>query len=813
MQKSLIHIIIFLCLAQILHAQEDDGVVALSLPIRNSLKFNRYAINPTFSFVRESNKYLTFTNKREWVQFENAPQTYLFSYSGRFAENTGVGIGFFQQNYGVLTTFGGVINYAYNVVLNRDSNLTLGLNVGVYKSGIDEGSVVTNFPDPSLQNIPSNLIATINPGINYGTTFLDFGVSLNNIVAYNIKTSQIIEENPEQSIQAHAMYTGFVDSRGFFDGSKFSGLVRSEFKKDETVLSGIMMLTTSKGIWGQAGYNTLYGVSAGIGLNITNEIAIEYNYEKEIGDMSTFGNSHEFTLAYKFKKKERYIYSDDNDDEGALISPSKKSKNTSAKRNTPEVKVDREAIAKEKAEAKAEALAKLEEKKEQRVKTVEENKDTQAKADEEAAKIKLAQEEAAQAKAEEEAKTKLAQEAAAQAKADEEAKAKLAQEAAAQAKADEEAKAKLAQEVASQAKADEEAKIKLAQEAAAQAKADKEARIKLLQEEARAKADAEYARIKLAQAKEKAEKEALAKQQKLDAASANVPKDDASIAISNLTKSATDAKLKQEELITKLNETVASREKELQELKRENDLSEQGIYTAPKPFKSISGENAALESLKNQIDDVIIAQDEKIKELENLYNERLENVSNGQGSENVVYLNEINALKEAQSETKTVKADLESQLETIQEATEYERKRRIKRAAYDNEEDRYNKDKAALNIIKQTTPPATVPLKESDFDFGEDRGDNIEIIKGVRNVESGYYIVIAVHSDMAKRDEFLTKAVAAGQKDINFFYDAASSKYYIYYQKFDSIGEASGAMSSKGSTPYNSKSSMIKIEN
>ena len=219
MVKRLLYIVIFFCFVQMLHAQQEDGVVAFTLPVRNSLKFNKYAINPTFSFVREQNKYLSFTNKREWVQFENAPQTYLFSYSGRLAENTGVGIGLFQQNYGVLTTFGGVINYAYNAVLDRDSNLTFGMNLGFYKSGVNEGNVITNFSDPSLQNIPSNMLITLNPGINYGTTFFDFGVSLNNIVTYNLKTSQILEENPEQSIQGHIMYTGYVDNRGFFDKS------------------------------------------------------------------------------------------------------------------------------------------------------------------------------------------------------------------------------------------------------------------------------------------------------------------------------------------------------------------------------------------------------------------------------------------------------------------------------------------------------------------------------------------------------------------------------------------------------------------
>ena len=90
MKKILLFITLFYWTSQILYSQNEvaeDGVVSFSLPIRNSLKFNKYAINPTFSFVREQGSHLSFYNKRQWVQFDDAPQTYLFSYSGRFREN------------------------------------------------------------------------------------------------------------------------------------------------------------------------------------------------------------------------------------------------------------------------------------------------------------------------------------------------------------------------------------------------------------------------------------------------------------------------------------------------------------------------------------------------------------------------------------------------------------------------------------------------------------------------------------------------------------------------------------------------------
>ena len=69
-----------------------------------------------------------------------------------------------------------------------------------------------------------------------------------------------------------------------------------------------------------------------------------------------------------------------------------------------------------------------------------------------------------------------------------------------------------------------------------------------------------------------------------------------------------------------------------------------------------------------------------------------------------------------------------------------------------------------------------------------------------------------MHSDVKKRDEFLTSAISAGQANIDFFYDVNSSKYFIYYETFDNIETAKKAMLSGVRKPYNSKMSIVKIE-
>jgi len=893
MKAYLLIIAIFLCSTQFSFSQED-GVVSLAIPVRSSLKFNRYLTQPTFSFVREQNTYINITNKREWVQFENAPQTYLINYTGRYSENIGVGIGLFQQNYGVLTTFGGILNFAYNARLQADSNLTFGLNLGFYKSNINEGNVVINQADPSLDNIPKNMVLSVSPGINYGLVFFDFGLSVNNLVQYNIKTSELIKEDPQQSIQAHVMYTGYMYSRGFFDESKFSALLRSEFKKDQTIFSGIAMLTVPKGIWAQVGYNTVYGFTGGVGLNVTKQISVEYNYEKAMGDLATFGSSHEFTLAYKFQTRNRYHYSGDDREEALLIKDQKRKPAVSNKpvlsseeraqlaeqkameraaaqeeaRLAAEARALERAEAKERArlegEAKAQALAEA-----QAAAQATNTDATQAQAEKEAEEqARLAAEQAAQLEAEEQAR--LAAEQAAQQKAEEQARlaaeraaqleaeeqARLAAEHAAQLKAEEQARlaaeraaqleaeraaqleaeeqARLAAERAAQLEAEEQARLaaeqaaqleaeeqaRLAAEQAAQLEAEEQARLaaeqaaQLAAEQAAQLEAEEQARLAAEQAAQlEAEEQArLAAEQAAQANLEIAQKDDLAKSMYALTEETKEDKAKQEELLIRLNEVLIIKEKDLKDLKEENDLSEQGIYMEPKPFKSITAENRAMEAIKSELEATINKRNQTISELENLYNQRIKKGSNRNDATSQYYLETIQNLKAEQVESERMRASIVSTLETVKVATEVERKRRIKRALYDNEKDRFNKDMAALERIKQNTPLSPVPLSVEDFNFGEEQSGNVQILKGVQNVDNGYYMIIAVHENINDRDEFLEKVVASGQSDVNFFFDVNSSKYYIYYQKFDYVEEAMRALDSKGNKPYNEKMSVVKIE-
>ncbi len=845
------------CFVQVIgYSQVEDGVVALNIPARNSLMFNRFVAQPTFSFVREQNKYITITNKRELLGIQDAPHTYFFNYSGRIKENIGAGIGVYQQNYGVLTTFGGIVNFAYNIRAQEDSNFTFGLNIGAYKSGLNSGKVVTNFDDPALNNIPSNFLLTINPGFNYGTGFMDFGISLNNIVTYNFNASGLVEDNRNQGILGHLMYTGYFDGYGFFGESRFSALARSEFQKEATILSGVMMLTVPTGIWAQVGYNTMYGASGGLGINLTKQFAVEYNYEKAFVGFTDLGASHEITLAYKFKNTNYYEYSRDDDLAGLFTSEKKRTK--------------KKVIAKVPEKSKTEEQAKIEAEKEAKLIAEEQ---TRLEAEE---KARLVAEEQARLAAEEEGKLK----------AQKEAKERLIKnptddigksinELTAETEATRITQTQLLKELETAITNKEEYLKELKEEnnfdesKTSKSIAEENEKIELLiinldtvlirnkkkiillesllqdrvtalnnpNDETNLYYQNTIATLKSEQEKSIRNREALVSsleqitiatdlftsEKKEIAESLEKPKaeegliknpvDDIGKSMNELLVQTEEASITRTQLLKELKSVVAIKEKDLKELKEENDLSEQNIFVEPKPFKSISEENEKIELLKINLDTVIIRNKKKIILLESLLQDRVNTLNDPNDETNLDYQNLIATLKSELEKSIRNREALVSSLEQITIATGVERKRRIKRAAYDTDQDRYTQDKKMLNSLRENVSLRETPLVIEDIDFGRERNNNIQILKNVHHTESGYYLVLAVHSDVNKRDEFLVQVISSGYNEVDFFYDVNTSEYYIYSKKFNAISDAENALRTNLDKPYNQNITIIKIEN
>ena len=302
-QRIVVFCLLLFCAASAL-SQEDNPFISFDIPSQNLLKFNRFLFNPTFSTVQEDNSYINLYHRNQWIEFEDSPEVYFASYSGRIGDRTGLGLGLYQQNLGVISNFGILANYAYGVRLSEKTNLTFGFNLSFFSSGLDTGDVFAGMPDPALQSIEDNSLLSFQPGFNLSFGNFDIGGYAENLVDFNLRTGESVTEFDEKTFSGHLMYTHrFKNNSGILENAKLRALARGRKPGDRDFnLSGSMILDLPKLGWVQGGYDDFFGVSAGIGFNLTKRLSLGYTIEKGLSNgIENLGTTHEITFAYSFQ--------------------------------------------------------------------------------------------------------------------------------------------------------------------------------------------------------------------------------------------------------------------------------------------------------------------------------------------------------------------------------------------------------------------------------------------------------------------------------------------------------------------------------
>ncbi|SFR36639.1 type IX secretion system membrane protein, PorP/SprF family [Robiginitalea myxolifaciens] len=301
-RKLILFILAVFSLLPAMQAQEENPFIAYDVPSQNLLKFNRFLINPTFSTVREDKSYINLLHRNQAVSFDDNRQMYFLSYSGRIGDRAGLGLSLYTQQFGTLSNYGVLANYAYGVKLSDKSNFTFGANLSYYNSGFDESRANPVEVDPFLSGFQDGSFLTFQPGFNLSYGAFDFGMYAENLFDYNLKTSEQITEFSEKTFSGHLQYTHqFDNTSGLFEGGRLMPLARTRKVGDDFVLGGNLILDLPKIGWLQGGYDSFYGASAGIGFNINRRVSIGYTMEKGLSsDLDNFGVTHEVSFAYSF---------------------------------------------------------------------------------------------------------------------------------------------------------------------------------------------------------------------------------------------------------------------------------------------------------------------------------------------------------------------------------------------------------------------------------------------------------------------------------------------------------------------------------
>ena len=297
--------------------QETNSNLNSSNTYHNQLFFNRFLINPTFSLVRENKSYLNILHRNQYATFDDNSQNYFVGFSNKLNENTAVGIGVYSQWSGVIQEFGFNANYATAVKIGGNSKLTFGANVTYFNQGLDRNRVVVSQEDPEVLDARKESKIAVQPGVNLSLGKFDFGLYAEDLLRYNQTTNEFLTSLTTKSIKASLQYTHTFEAyNGLFKDARLMPLAQLGRNLDGSLYYlGSLLLDLPKYGWLQTTIDQEYGISAGVGFNLSQKMSLGYLMEKDLSQNNTnLGWNHELSLAYTFKEDDSDAYAESSND-------------------------------------------------------------------------------------------------------------------------------------------------------------------------------------------------------------------------------------------------------------------------------------------------------------------------------------------------------------------------------------------------------------------------------------------------------------------------------------------------------------------
>lgn len=310
-----------------------------SFPSRNFMKFSSFLTVPTFSLLHGDGQTIEAISRSSNIQFQDASRLHILSYSGKMRENVGAGVAIFQQGVGVFKDFGAVANYAYQIQMGAESKLTFGFNFFYSRRGLDIGVVISQPKDQVVNNYQDKPVVVFQPAVTYSYGKFYGGLFLENLADFNMKESDFVTPFSEKTISAHVGYaTNFENFSGILSNTslRIFGVARKS-KLDGFSYAGNVLVNVPKAGWVKAGYDKMFGLNAGLGVNLSERLSIGFAYEKQ----KKLGGTNEVGLIYRLGKRRVTPKSEEPRPEVEVVLPENRPESIDRPESTVEKRVEK----------------------------------------------------------------------------------------------------------------------------------------------------------------------------------------------------------------------------------------------------------------------------------------------------------------------------------------------------------------------------------------------------------------------------------------------------------------------------------------
>ncbi len=287
----------------VLGLKAQEVVLPTDFRQQNLTEYNGSIVNPAYSLDRNNPSSIAFWSRWQWQIYDGDPTSLFLNYTARLNDVSAAGIGFFQHNTGIFLNTGANFNYAYNIALGEDIFLGVGLNVFAFQQKLADDRFFV--PNPIQTSAENDFILQMAPGINLSIDRFNIGLTSENLFDYNFTTNERNTSPDDRMFQALVSYDFPVSVLSSDDSSVFRPMLYYKTIPGLDNQIGLITLLTTNKYWAQAGYNSFYGFSGGIGGRFFKRLS--FGALVEVGtssDLKGQDPTFELVTSYKLGKQQ-----------------------------------------------------------------------------------------------------------------------------------------------------------------------------------------------------------------------------------------------------------------------------------------------------------------------------------------------------------------------------------------------------------------------------------------------------------------------------------------------------------------------------
>ena len=315
----------------VLGLKAQEVVLPTDFRQQNLTEYNGSLINPAYSLNRNNPSSVALWARWQWQSYDGDPTSLFLNYTTRLNDVSAAGVGFFQHNTGIFLNTGAALNYAHTIELSEGVILGVGLNVFAFQQKLADDRFF--IPNPLQTTAENDFILQMAPGVNLSIDRFNIGLVSENLFDYNFTSNERNSSPDDRMFQALVSYDFPVDVLSTDDSSVLRPMLYYKTIPGLDNQVGLTTLLTTNKYWAQAGYNSFYGFSGGVGGRFFKRFS--FGALIEVGtssDLKGQDPSFELVTSYKLgtlqtpeeKLEEQLIAGEEKQKEDALVKQEEK---------------------------------------------------------------------------------------------------------------------------------------------------------------------------------------------------------------------------------------------------------------------------------------------------------------------------------------------------------------------------------------------------------------------------------------------------------------------------------------------------------